>query len=320
MSIKLLTAVPGGGKTSYAVWHVIKEAAEQGRTVYTIGIPKLIIPTIEITYEYLKTWYEQDIIDGLPVLRNIDHGSLIVVDEVQKMWPALGSQASKDITELSEHRHYGLDFFIMTQSPSLVHKKVLALVNPHLHIVPRWSGRTLYEWPEYRSNTSAASTRRVAVSAPYKLPKESFQLYHSATQHIVHKARLPRAVYIFAFSILFTIAIGAYAFERIVAKGTTVPEYYNIANSQEEKLPEIGQKNVEIEKEINKSVSITPVNSTKVYDSIQILTESVDWTLVKACIKSKENCFCYGHSAERLLIEKSTCEIAVDYGWPGKKV
>lgn len=58
MTIKLLTAVPGGGKTSYAVWHVIKKAVEEGRTVYTIGIPKLTISTIEITYEYLKTWYE----------------------------------------------------------------------------------------------------------------------------------------------------------------------------------------------------------------------------------------------------------------------
>ena len=314
MTIKLLTAVPGGGKTSYAVWHVIKTAVEEGRTVYTIGIPKLTIPTIEITYEYLKTWYEQDIVDGLPVLRNIDHGSLIVVDEVQKMWPSLGSQASKDITELSEHRHYGLDFFIMTQSPSLVHKKVLALVNPHLHIVPRWSGRMLYEWPEYRVNTAASSARRVAVSSPYKLPKESFDLYHSATQHIVHKPRLPRAVYFFALSILFTIAIGAYAFDRIVSKGTIVPDYMQIESTATE-TPAVVAKSEPPPQQV---IKIEPAQKT--FNSTQILTESIDWTTVKACMKNKDKCVCYGLSAERLLIDKTTCEMAIDYGWPGKKV
>lgn len=316
MTIKLLTAVPGGGKTSYAVWHIIKKAAEEGRTVYTIGIPKLTVPTIEITYEYLKTWYEQDIVDGLPVLRNIDHGSLIVVDEVQKMWPSLGSQASKDITELSEHRHYGLDFFIMTQSPSLVHKKVLALVNPHLHIVPRWSGRMLYEWPEYRVNTAASSARRVAVSSPYKLPKESFDLYHSATQHIVHKPRLPRAVYFFALSILFTIAIGAYAFDRIVSKGTIAPDFMQAeASTNAAETPAIAAKPEPPPQQV---IKIEPAQKT--FNSTQILTESIDWTTVKACMKNKDKCVCYGLSAERLLIDKTTCEMAIDYGWPGKKV
>lgn len=312
MTIKLLTAVPGGGKTSYAVWHVIKKAVEEGRTVYTIGIPKLTIPTIEITYDYLKTWYEQDIVDGLPVLRNLDHGSLIVVDEVQKMWPSLGSQASKDITELSEHRHYGLDFFIMTQSPSLVHKKVLALVNPHLHLVPRWSGRMLYEWPEYRVNTAASSARRVAVSSPYKLPKESFNLYHSATQHIVHKPRLPRAVYFFALSILFTVAIGAYAFDRVVSKGAVIPDMQ--AESVTAETPAIEAK----PEPPQQVIKIEPAQKT--FDSIQILTESIDWTTVKACMKNANKCVCYGLSYERLLVDKTTCEMAIDYGWPGKKV
>ncbi|SFM30430.1 zonular occludens toxin domain-containing protein [Nitrosomonas communis] len=46
MSITLLSAVPGGGKSSYVVWHEIKPAVEAGRIVYTAGIPKLKLPTI----------------------------------------------------------------------------------------------------------------------------------------------------------------------------------------------------------------------------------------------------------------------------------
>ena len=49
MSITLLTAVPGGGKTSYAVWEVIRDAHNKGQIIYTVGIPKLTIPTIDLT-------------------------------------------------------------------------------------------------------------------------------------------------------------------------------------------------------------------------------------------------------------------------------
>ena len=319
MSIELLTAVPGGGKTSYAVWHVIKKAVEEGRTVYTIGIPKLTLPTIELTYDYLKTWYEQDTVDGLPVLKHLDHGALIVVDEVQKLWPSKGTQASKDIEELSEHRHYGLTFFLMTQSPSLVHKKVLALVNPHYHIVPRWSGRTIYEWPEYRVNTSAGTARRVAVSKPYKLPKQAFKLYHSATQHIVPETTIPRAVYFFVLSVVFTVAIGFYTFQRITSK-SEVPDKADSATQQPAEEP----------KTVSLKPNIVPVSAPAApdpiyiepsnrFNSIQILTVSIDWSTVKACLKNAKSCVCYGQSFERLLIERPTCELAVEYGWPGKK-
>lgn len=90
MSINLLTSVPGGGKTSYAVWNIIKKAHEEGKIIYTVGIPKLTLPTIELTYDQVKNWFKHDINEksGLPELQNIEHGSIIVIDEVQKLWPA----------------------------------------------------------------------------------------------------------------------------------------------------------------------------------------------------------------------------------------
>lgn len=41
MAITLLTSVPGGGKTSYAVENVILKAHHEGKIIYTCGIPKL---------------------------------------------------------------------------------------------------------------------------------------------------------------------------------------------------------------------------------------------------------------------------------------
>ncbi|MBA2483999.1 MAG: hypothetical protein H0V39_06190 [Nitrosomonas sp.] len=59
MSISLLTSVPGGGKTSYAVWYIIKKAFEENRPVFTCGIPDLTVPHIPITYAQLKNWSER---------------------------------------------------------------------------------------------------------------------------------------------------------------------------------------------------------------------------------------------------------------------
>lgn len=82
MSITLLTSVPGGGKTSYAVWNVIKKAHEEGKIIYTVGIPKLKIPTIELSYEDVRNWNQTtEKPDGLNELSNIEHGSILVIDE-----------------------------------------------------------------------------------------------------------------------------------------------------------------------------------------------------------------------------------------------
>lgn len=96
MSITLLTAVPGGGKTSYAVWEVIRDAHNKGQIIYTVGIPKLTIPTIELTYEEVRAWNELDPAStpGKPILSNIELNSVIVIDEVQKIWPATGSKVT----------------------------------------------------------------------------------------------------------------------------------------------------------------------------------------------------------------------------------
>ncbi|WP_371113287.1 zonular occludens toxin domain-containing protein [Nitrosomonas sp. Nm33] len=79
-------------------------------------------------------------------------GSLIVIDEAWKLWPAAGrAKVSEDIEYLRMHRHYDLDFLLVAQPPNLIHAEVLCLVEKHLHITPTWSGRKIYEWPEYCS-------------------------------------------------------------------------------------------------------------------------------------------------------------------------
>ncbi len=309
MSISLLTAVPGGGKTSYAVWNVIKKAHEQGKIIYTVGIPKLTIPTIELSYDQVRQWFKTSPNEeGLPELLNIEHGSIIVIDEVQRIWPATGSKISDDIKELSVHRHYGLTFLLITQAPNLIHRNVLALVDRHLHIGVNWAGRKIYEWSEYCRSPSTKTSKDTAVTFNYKLPKESFALYHSATQHVKAKKRAPMTFYIFLVAILLTIVFAYFSVQRVVAK--TNPDTEIILSD---------------EKPIEQPVTVTPqpvkpVELQRNLFDVQLLTHDIDWSIVSACLASpKLGCVCYGKSGQRLVIPKESCELAVTSSWDRKK-
>ena len=316
MSITLLTAVPGGGKTSYAVWNVIKEAHEQGKIIYTVGIPKLTIPTIEFTYDQVKEWFRiGKNAEGLPELINIEHGSIIVIDEVQRIWPATGSKISDDIKELSVHRHYGLTFFLITQAPNLIHRNVLALVDRHLHIGVNWAGRKIYEWPEYCRSPSTKTSKDTAVTFNYKLPAESFALYHSATQHIKTSKRIPRAFYIFVITLILTAVFAYYGYDRVMAK--TKPQSAEILFSQDVEGEKITADSAQ---PVQPAANVQIATPMRVFTDVQLLTQDIDWSLVSACLTSPNlGCVCYGKAGQRLVVPKESCELAVTSGWDRKK-
>ena len=218
--ITLLSSAPGGGESSYAVWHVIKTAIDEGRQVFTVGILELKLPTIEVDYDFIRDWSDRTINTetGEEELQNIPIGALIVVDEAWRVWKASGAGrgVTDDVEYLAMHRHHGLDFLIIAQMPSLIHKDVLAMVSKHIHILPHWSGRKLLEWPEYVSNPRAESNRSAAVTTRYKLPVESFGLYKSATEHTKIKRKLPPQL-LFVLLIFLSLPVLIYfAYSSIV--------------------------------------------------------------------------------------------------------
>lgn len=308
MSITLLTSVPGGGKTSYAVWNVIRTAFEEGKIIYTVGIPKLTVPTIELTYDQVRQWFKtSENKEGLPELVNIEHGSIIVIDEVQRIWPATGSKISDDIKELSVHRHYGLTFFIITQAPNLIHRNVLALVDRHLHIGVNWAGRKIFEWSEYCRTPSTKTSKDSAITFNYKLPKESFQLYHSATQHVKPQKRAPMAFFVFVLALILTIVFGYFGVNRVMSKSAPVE-----SNNSDELISEETPV-------IEAPKTTTPVIQELPKFDTQILTKDINWDDVTACLQNASGeCGCYGVSAQRLVVPKESCEMAVKYGWSRK--
>lgn len=165
--ITLITGAPGVGKTALLVEWL--RTIYKDRPIYVDGLEGL---TLEHQPLDLARWH-----------LDVPDGAIIVGDEAQKTFRPRGPghAAPMQVTELETHRHRGIDIFLTTQKPNLLDLNVRGLVGRHVHIRDTgWRGRWIYEWPEI-SETLAWKTCH--LKAKYKLPKKSFGLYKSASEH-----------------------------------------------------------------------------------------------------------------------------------------
>ena len=317
MTITLLTAVPRTGKTSYAVWDIIKPAIEEGKTVYVCGIPKLQLPHIKVDHAWIRKWHERKYSESIEEdqLEHIPPNSLVVLDEAWECWPAAGiANAHESISHLAKHGHYGIDFLIITQKPHLLHTAVLAQVSVHKHILKKWSGAKMLEWPEYVANPSVKSNRDQAVTVPFKVRSEAFSLYHSGQFHTKLKQRKPLQLYFALFIFALMPVIFYYAYSSISSRSNGVlPE--SIAQDdpvQAEPIPALFTPEplpVPLPPVITAPIKPTQFES--------IVSADYDWSGVSACLSSKNyGCVCYGKSGHRLAVPADMCESAITYGWP----
>lgn len=114
-------------------------------------------------------------------------GDVIVVDECQRLFRPMpaGRKIPRCIAKLETHRHYGVDFELITQHPQLLHVNVRNLVDQHRH-VRRLYGRgatIVYEW----DHCTHPDRTKNAVKRPWFHNKKAFGLYKSAELHTKHR-------------------------------------------------------------------------------------------------------------------------------------
>jgi len=124
-------------------------------------------------------------------------GDVLVIDEVQRIWPpvAMGSKPTPDVEALHVHRHMGVDVYVVTQHPQRMSKLVRDLVGRHVH-VRRLFGMNravLYEWDMVHN---PGGGYRDAVKTFWRYPRDVFNLYVSAEVHTKTKAVVPKALFV----------------------------------------------------------------------------------------------------------------------------
>jgi len=223
--ITLITGTPGAGKTLYAVHAILAKEAEGKRPIYVDGIPDLKLrhePAQDV-----NEWHKW-----------APDGSLIVVDEVQRVWRPMpsGARVPEPIQQLETHRHKGIDFIVITQHPNLMHQNVRRLVGKHIHLRRTALGVYLYEWPEC---ANPDSYKTAITKIRWSHPKKSFGLYKSASQHVKVSHRLPPAVYVIAGSVLFLTGSVYYLYHSISQKiAPPQAKQEQTAPAKQQKLPD----------------------------------------------------------------------------------
>lgn len=205
--ITLITGAPGAGKTS-ALVSLLAELSK-GRAVYVDGIPELKVPHFDFNAREWPT--------------AVPDGSIVVIDEVQRVWrPAgAGQRVPDDIAALETHRHRGLDFYIVTQHPKLVHSNVRNLVGRHIHLREMGVlGRWWYEWPEA---ADPGTFRSAPVKKRYRLNKSSFGLYKSASEHIKPVRSIPPALIVLGLALTAAAFLGYRVYGTITKGAAGLP-------------------------------------------------------------------------------------------------
>lgn len=203
--ITLITGSPGTGKTA-ALVSLLSQLASN-RAVFVNGIPDLQVSHQEL--EDVQRWMDL-----------VPDGSAIAVDEAQRIWRPMGpgQRVPDHIAALETHRHRGIDFFVITQSPKLIHANVRALVGRHIHLRDTGIlGRWWYEWPEC-CDACVSGWKGAPIRKKYKLPKKAFALYTSATEHIKASRSVPRTLIAFGVAVCALGFIGSSVYQRINAK------------------------------------------------------------------------------------------------------
>lgn len=112
-------------------------------------------------------------------------GDLIVIDEAQFVMGRAGTMGKKPpfwIQALEVHRHYGVDFIIITQHPNLIDTTVRALVGLHRHVRSVMGSALcmVYVWDH------ASNPERYALAAKTKFlrRKNHYSLFKSSSAHV----------------------------------------------------------------------------------------------------------------------------------------
>jgi zona occludens toxin len=240
--ITLITGTPGAGKTAFALDMMVRQTRlDNSRKLYVHGIPELklaheivacdssscdyccTLPPLPLpttnyqrytSFGYLRAdmWHEY-----------AENGAILFFDEVQNIHrhrnPA--SPVPPSVAAYEVHRHRGLDFFIITQNPSLIDGNVRALVSRHIHLSSTWARRLQFEFPQCKTDLSF--TTGEGVKSNYTLPKEVFSLYKSASLHTKVQRKKPFALYGIGIVLVLIAVLVFYQYNRFKDKMTPAP-------------------------------------------------------------------------------------------------
>ncbi|KPY65165.1 hypothetical protein ALO93_200247 [Pseudomonas amygdali pv. sesami] len=197
---KLVTGLPGEGKTSNELWDFLNNPAYSGRPKYCTPINGFD-PSAHgvVAIDHIKGWQE------------LPEGSVIFCDEVQDFCGTdIPREPPEWIKKLARHRHGGYDFIVTTQSPMYLHPFARKLAKPHVHYHRPWNMKMVrYEFESAQGDPLSKSAKSVGQRKFVTPNPEVFKLYTSTVLD-THKAKPPKKLIGLILIALLMIGVGGY--------------------------------------------------------------------------------------------------------------
>ena len=207
--LKLITGIPGAGKTLYAVSMLKKEVernaslpADEQRNIYC-DITGLTIEGIEPPpLDWRKT----------------PPKSLLIYDEAQFQKPfqaGRGLSPYEYIQELTIHRKTAHEIWYITQDPKRLHGNILDMVEQHFHLDRPYGAKlaNIYQFRgAERTPKSRTALERAERKSLFNYDKRLFDLYQSSEVEDGIKLRLPPKLFLGVGSVLAIFGFSAYMF------------------------------------------------------------------------------------------------------------
>lgn len=207
--INLITGTPGAGKTLNTIKVIHEAHKDDDRPIYYRGIRELKFDWIELDDDEITNWFD------------LPDGSIIVIDEVQQIWPNRSNNkpVPESVSRLDTHRHRGFDFYVITQKPTLVDFAARGFVDRHDHYERQFGYESCrrFSWEKAVNDTADYHTRTEAITSRIKYDKKYYDAYKSAEVHTVKK-RLPGKLVFILFLIVLFLGLSVFAYGRLSDK------------------------------------------------------------------------------------------------------
>lgn len=304
--MKLITGMPGNGKTLRAIYHLVEAKKENDKLVAAgKAQPRNFYSNIDgVKLDFVKH-AEKD-------WRQYPDGSYIVYDEAHQLFPATGRPGRADdpiINQMDEHRHRGFDIVFVTQWPSKIHHECRQLIGHHEHL-HRSMGLELaglLTWDRVQLDPYDKAAKGTANDETWHFPKELYQHYASSTLHTTsHKFKMPAKMKNFLLSIPFVLLIiwGLFwAFTNfLMPKDANAAEPGTEQSAVDSMLASAG---------VGKGAS--PAASTDTPQNLLPPTGEYTWQnaqLVKpiaGCVSSDRNCRCFDSEGNVMDLRMAAC-------------
>lgn len=220
----LVTGVEGAGKTLFAVQQADLISQENDAPVYVVNVkeadpgklPALPFDLKEMAYNEDGTPVLDELGSHLPRWATLAHGSVIIVDECHKVFPARGpGRPPAYIEMMAEGRQNGITFILLTQAPAGIDAFLRDRIHRHYHLDRKGNLQrsTIFEFDHCEDYPRKAyAAKKDAIKHFWKFPKQYYGWYKSAKSHHF-KPRIPLKI----FAALLFIPVALYVGWQVVS-------------------------------------------------------------------------------------------------------